>query len=97
MTVCTVAMTTLCVIVILLAFLLQRHVTKANQYKVALTRLKRQVLTMSTDQVELINRERARHRHSECHCARHALFELRQTIMSDILAPLVEALRGVPD
>ena len=65
---------------------------KARQYKTAYLRLKRTVRVKRADLIEMINTERVRHKVSSCTCARYALLELRQTIVSEILTPLINDL-----
>ena len=85
------------ILIVTLACLLQKQTRKARQYKTACTDIKRVVMTKRAELIEIVNRERARHKVSKCTCARYALHELRQTVLTDILAPLTKITREIEE
>ena len=86
-----------CVLIMIMTLigLLWRETKKARLYKDAFTRMKHVLVVKRAELIEIVNRERARHKVSKCTCARYALHELRQTVLTDILAPLTEIPREI--
>ena len=81
---------TLSLCVMLLCGLVWYQTMKARQYLAACTNMQRSVKIKRAALIEIINQERVRHKRSNCACARYALRELRQSILTDILTPLAE-------